>query len=83
MILHEMLESLLDGPLIKTHMAHKANLDTTMTNKYLKTLTNLKLVELKNDNLYSISANGHLYIQEFKKLSELVVNNQNHTVKIQ
>ena len=72
-IVNSILRQLSNGSLKKTHIGHKANLDTFTLNKYLDMLIGLVLIE-NNPKLarYTITQKGHEYLQEYEKLSMLI-----------
>lgn len=72
-IVNCILRQLADGSLKKTHIGHKANLDTFTLNKYLDMLIRLVLIEYHPKlACYTITQKGHFYLQEYGKLSMLI-----------
>ena len=72
-IVNCILRQLADGPLKKSHIGHKANLDTFTLNKYLDMLMRLVLIEYNHKlSCYTITQKGHLYLKEYEKLSMLI-----------
>ena len=72
-IIYCVLKSLSSQSLKKTHIGHKANLDTFTLNKYLDMLIKLDLIEHHHEfACYSILPKGHIYLQEYEKLSTLI-----------
>ena len=72
-IIYSILRSLSSQSLKKTHVGHKANLDTFTLNKYLEMLIKLDLIDHRPEfACYSILPKGHTYLQEYEKLSTLI-----------
>ena len=72
-IIYSILRSLSSQSLKKTHVGHKANLDTFTLTKYLEMLIKLDLIEHSHEfACYSILPKGHIYLQEYEKLSMLI-----------
>jgi len=72
-IICNILEPLSHQPLKKTHLGHKANIDTVTLNKYLDMLLDLGLIEHRLESSdYAILPNGHLYLQAYEKVSTLI-----------
>lgn len=72
-IIYSILRSLSSQSLKKTHVGHKANLDTFTLNKYLEMLIKLDLIDHRPEfACYSILPKGHIYLQEYEKLSTLI-----------
>ena len=72
-IIYSILRLLSSQSLKKTHIGHKANLDTFTLNKYLDMLIKLDLIDHRPEfAYYSILPKGHNYLQEYKKLSTLI-----------
>ena len=72
-IVFSILRSLSSQSLKKTHIGHKANLDTFTLNKYLDMLIKLELIDHSPEfACYSILPKGHIYLQEYEKLSTLI-----------
>jgi len=48
-------------------------MDSRMTNKYILLLDNLNLIEYKEiERVYLITQKGHRYLEELKKLSDIL-----------
>ena len=72
-IIYNILEQLSHQSLKKTHIGHKANLDTFTLNKYLDMLIDLGLIEHRLESSdYAILPKGQLYLQEYEKVSTLI-----------
>lgn len=72
-IIYSVLHQLSSQSLKKTHIGHKANLDTFTLNKYLDMLIKLELIDHRPKfACYSILPKGHIYLQQYEKLSMLI-----------
>jgi len=89
-IVSEILSSLNNGPLIKTHVTFKCKLDSRAVSKYLKTLIDYELIK-KSENgtaVFIISEKGKEFLEQYQSLMRLfehahVQSNRNETQKIQ
>lgn len=78
-IIIKILQSLLDGPLNKTRISFRSNLDTRLTNQYLGLLLSSGLIE-KNDNsdsLYRITLKGLMFRNKFFEFETMLKSKQN------
>jgi len=78
-ILNDMLSSVTAGSLGKTRLAHQANLDTMMVQKYLKLVMKLDLLLYDEKyHIYTITENGRNYLNEYNKLLEII----NYSIRV-
>lgn len=72
-VVADILSNLSSGPLKKTHISHKSNMDSRMTNKYLSLLDNLQLIQHDVYNqTYFITQKGHQYLDELRKMANIL-----------
>jgi len=58
-IISDILDSILDGPLLKTHIISKSKIDSRTITKYLSTLELVGMVKKSNDRLlFEITQKG-------------------------
>ena len=79
-IMAEILEVAIDGAL-KTQMMYRANLSFAQLNEYLKLLTDLKLLEILENNgrrIYKTTSKGMHYLQSYREIKELLKKEQSH-----
>lgn len=79
-ILAEILDSLSGGPLRKTHITYKCNLDSRAVSKYLSTMIRVGLVQVsKNDsNFFTVTEKGLQYRNQFNSFASLVEKDLEH-----
>ena len=68
------MEVAIDGAL-KTQMMYRANLSFAQLNEYLKLLTDLKLLEIPENNvrkIYKTTSKGMRYLQSYRDINELL-----------
>ncbi len=73
-IMAEILEVAIDGAL-KTQMMYRANLSFAQLNEYLKLLTDLKLLDIPENNvrkIYKTTSKGMRYLQSYRDINELL-----------
>ncbi len=76
----EILEVAIDGAL-KTQMMYRANLSFAQLNEYLKLLTDLKLLDIPENNvrkIYKTTSKGMRYLQSYREINELLKNEHSH-----
>jgi predicted transcriptional regulator len=73
-IIGEILDKLIENPLIKTHITFKCNLDSRAVTKYLAVMKYVGLVEQsKNDStLYVITQKGIHYRNQFHSIISIM-----------
>ena len=75
-IVGDILSSLHQTKLKKSHISHNCNLDPRSTTKYLKIILNLKLVEQSEDlKFYVITQKGIKFLNQFINLTDFLKNN--------
>ena len=71
----DILQSLNEKPLKKSHISYKCNLDPRSTTKYLKTIQNLNLVEKSEDLQYfMLTKKGIKFLKQYTNLTEFLSN---------
>jgi len=77
-IIAEILFCLSSGPLRKTHITFRCNLDSRAVEKYIKALTTFELIRKSDDgNYYEIQQKGSLFLKRYQQLlSVLSLNNE-------
>jgi len=76
-IIAEILNIAKSGSL-KTQIMYRANLSFAQLNEYLSFLTEMELLEIKeedNKNIYEITEKGERYLEKYKDISSLLGNN--------
>jgi len=72
----EILVSINETRLKKSHISHECNLDPRSTTKYLKIIQNLKLVEKSEDlKHYVLTQKGIKFAKKYTNLIEYLTNN--------
>lgn len=73
-IIGEILDSLMEGPLKKTHITFRCNLDSRAVSKYLLEMIHIGLVDKSKDNpiLYSITQKGIDFRNQFHTVISIV-----------
>lgn len=74
MIISEILESLMGGPLKKTHISYHSKLDSRLTNQYLSLMQSSGLVINTKDApaFFKITPKGIKFLKIFQNLDELL-----------
>lgn len=68
-IISEILTALADGPLIKTHITFRCNLDSRAVGKYLKILHSYGLIiKVKDSSKFAIAEKGKNYLKCYHEL---------------
>jgi predicted transcriptional regulator len=70
-IIAAILESA-DGPINKTAIVYKTNINFKLAGKYLDILEANGLIERKPENKYQITDKGRSYLQKAKELSQFL-----------
>ena len=73
-IFENILTSLSEGQLKKTHLTYKANLDSRLASKYVQTLEKLQLVtkSSKDPSYFIITEKGRAYLEQYYELIKFV-----------
>jgi len=73
-IFENILTSLSEGQLKKTHLTYKANLDSRLASKYVQALENLQLVtkSSKDPSYYIITEKGRDFLEQYYELIKFV-----------
>jgi len=73
-IFEGILTNLSEGPLKKTHLTNKANLDSRLATKYIETLTKLGLVTKSNTDgsYFIITEKGRDFLEQYYGLIKFV-----------
>jgi len=73
-IFEGILINLSEGPLKKTHLTNKANLDSRLATKYIETLTKLGLVAKSNgdSSYFIITEKGREFLEQYYELIKFV-----------
>ena len=66
------LSCLTEAELKKTHITHKANLDSRLTSKYINSLVELNLISKKDPSFYVITARGRDFLKQYEELIEMI-----------
>ena len=81
-ISYQILDGLMSGPLRKTHVCYKVNLDSRLTNRYLSLLQSVGLIkkmEQKHGMIFGITEKGVTFRNKFLELNELLdINKPQH-----
>lgn len=68
--MQSILQSLREGPQLKTHVAYNSKIDSRTIVKYLPLLIKLGLVTKKSSGRYSITKKGLAFLKDYAKLKE-------------
>lgn len=81
-IAFQILNVLMTGPMRKTHVCYKVNLDSRLTNRYLSLLQSVGLVRKDYDDglHYVITEKGIIFRNKFLELNELLVTEKSHSL---
>ena len=73
-IFENILTSLSEGQLKKTHLTYKANLDSRLASKYVQALEKLQLVtkSSKDPSYYIITEKGRVFLEQYYELIKFV-----------
>jgi len=73
-IFENILTSLSEGQLKKTHLTYKANLDSRLASKYVQALEKLQLVtkSSKDPSYYIITEKGRNFLEQYYELIKFV-----------
>lgn len=73
-ITSEILDSLIEEPLIKTHITFGCNLDSRAVTKYIATMEYVGLIEKskKNPSCFAITQKGVKYRERFNTFVEMI-----------
>ena len=73
-IVSEILDSLIEEPLIKTHITFRCNLDSRAVTKYILLMENIGLIEKSKSSRshFSITQKGVLYRKRFNTFVEMI-----------
>jgi len=73
-IVSEILDSLIEEPLIKTHITFRCNLDSRAVTKYLATMQYVGLIEKskKNSSRFVITQKGVVYRERFNTFVDMI-----------
>ncbi len=72
-IISDILESILDGPLLKTHIISKSKIDSRTITKYLLTLELVGMVKKSNDKLlFEITQKGIDFVYQYQMLVNMI-----------
>ncbi|HMK32536.1 MAG TPA: winged helix-turn-helix domain-containing protein [Nitrosopumilaceae archaeon] len=73
-IFENILTSLSEGQLKKTHLTYKANLDSRLASKYVQALEKLQLVtkSSKDPSYYIITEKGRDFLEQYYELIKFV-----------
>jgi len=66
------LSCLTEAELKKTHITHKANLDSRLASKYINSLVELNLISKKDPSFYVITARGRDFLKQYEELIEMI-----------
>ncbi len=79
-IVSEILDSLIQEPLIKTHITFRCNLDSRAVTKYILLMENIGLIEKSKSSRsrFAITQKGVLYRERFNTFVDMIqpVNNE-------
>lgn len=82
-IVGEILASINETKLKKSHISNKCNLDPRSTTKYLKIIQNLKLVETSEDlKHYVLTKKGIKFVKKYTNLIQILENNNGNAKNI-
>ncbi len=69
----DILNSILDGPLLKTHIISKSKIDSRTITKYLLTLELVGMVKKSNDKLlFEITQKGVDFVHQYQMLVNMI-----------
>lgn len=73
-IVSEILDSLIEEPLIKTHITFRCNLDSRAVTKYILLMENIGLIEKSKSSRsrFSITQKGMLYRERFNTFVDMI-----------
>lgn len=73
-IVSEILDSLIEEPLIKTHITFRCNLDSRAVTKYILLMENIGLIEKSKSSRsrFSITQKGILYRERFNTFVDMI-----------
>ena len=73
-IVSEILDSLIEEPLIKTHITFRCNLDSRAVTKYILLMENIGLIEKSKSSRshFTITQKGILYRKRFNTFVEMI-----------
>ncbi len=73
-IVSEILDSLIQEPLIKTHITFRCNLDSRAVTKYILMMQHVGLIEKSksNQSRFSITQKGILYRERFNTFVDMI-----------
>ena len=82
-IVSEILDSLIEQPLIKTHITFRCNLDSRAVTKYIMIMKNVGLIEksTSNQSHFSITQKGILYRERFNTFVDMIQPVNNNTLQ--
>ena len=82
-IVSEILDSLIEQPLIKTHITFRCNLDSRAVTKYIMIMKNVGLIEksTSNQSHFSITQKGILYRERFNTFVDMIQPENNNTLQ--
>ncbi len=80
-IVSEILDSLIEQPLIKTHITFRCNLDSRAVTKYIMIMKNVGLIEKSksNQSRFAITQKGILYRERFNTFVDMIQPENNNT----
>ena len=69
----DILESILDGPLLKTHIISKSKIDSRTITKYLSTLELVGMIKKPNERLlFEITQKGIDFVHQYQMLVNMI-----------
>ena len=73
-IVAEILDSVIEEPLIKTHITFRCNLDSRAVTKYIMIMKNVGLIERSKSNQshFAITQKGVLYRERFNTFVDMI-----------
>ena len=82
-IVSEILDSLIEEPLIKTHITFRCNLDSRAVTKYILLMQNIGLIEKSKSNQshFAITQKGVLYRERFNTFVDMIQPVNNDTLQ--
>ncbi len=82
-IVSEILDSLIEQPLIKTHITFRCNLDSRAVTKYIMIMKNVGLIEKSKSNQshFTITQKGILYRERFNTFVDMIQPVNNNTLQ--
>jgi len=80
-IVSEILDSLIEEPLIKTHITFRCNLDSRAVTKYILLMENIGLIEKSKSTKshFAITQKGILYRKRFNTFVDMIQPENNNT----